>query len=448
MTTGDPVVVRAAMKPLPDADEAAALGRHRHQGAGRRRCASAPTPARCPRPGVVGEAMVALVLAAAYREKFGGDHIDDVRGGPARLPGADRMEAGSAGQAPPAGVERRSCRGFMGAGKSTGARVGWPRSSAWQALDSDRELEQRLGEPIESFFDREGEAAFREREEEVVLELLAARRRRGGRARRRRRAVRAGARGARPPHGRAPRGRARGRLAARLGQRAARWRATRRASSSSSATAAPLYESVADAVLPPADRDALRARAARAAGARRGAAGHAAGLGRRRVGRLPGLPRPRADRVGLLPAARRARASWSPTRTSRASSAVRGRRADRGDARRGAQDARTAPSTCCARWRSGGAERGDLVVAVGGGVVGRPGRLLRGGLPARHAPRAGADHAGGAGRLRLRRQDRRRPAGGQELRGRLPPAVGGAVRPGRARHAARRGAARPATPRS
>jgi chorismate synthase len=28
---------------------------------------------------VVGEAMVALVLADAYREKFGGDHIDDVR---------------------------------------------------------------------------------------------------------------------------------------------------------------------------------------------------------------------------------------------------------------------------------------------------------------------------------------------------------------------------------
>jgi chorismate synthase len=27
----------------------------------------------------VGEAMVAFVLADAYREKFGGDHIDDVR---------------------------------------------------------------------------------------------------------------------------------------------------------------------------------------------------------------------------------------------------------------------------------------------------------------------------------------------------------------------------------
>jgi chorismate synthase len=31
-----------------------------------------------PAAGVVGEAMVALVLAGAYREKFGGDHIDDV----------------------------------------------------------------------------------------------------------------------------------------------------------------------------------------------------------------------------------------------------------------------------------------------------------------------------------------------------------------------------------
>ena len=32
-----------------------------------------------PADGVVGGAMVALVLAGAYREKFGGDHIDDVR---------------------------------------------------------------------------------------------------------------------------------------------------------------------------------------------------------------------------------------------------------------------------------------------------------------------------------------------------------------------------------
>jgi len=60
----------------------------------------------------------------------------------------------------------------MGAGKSTGARSLGAELGV-EALDSDRELEQRLGEPVESFFDREGEDAFRAREEELVLELLA-----------------------------------------------------------------------------------------------------------------------------------------------------------------------------------------------------------------------------------------------------------------------------------
>ena len=32
-----------------------------------------------PAAGVVGEAMLAYVMADAYRRKFGGDHIDDVR---------------------------------------------------------------------------------------------------------------------------------------------------------------------------------------------------------------------------------------------------------------------------------------------------------------------------------------------------------------------------------
>ena len=59
----------------------------------------------------------------------------------------------------------------MGAGKSTGARA-LAAGLGVEPLDSDRVLEQRLGEPIESFFDREGEPAFRAREEEVVLELL------------------------------------------------------------------------------------------------------------------------------------------------------------------------------------------------------------------------------------------------------------------------------------
>jgi shikimate kinase/3-dehydroquinate synthase len=62
--------------------------------------------------------------------------------------------------------------GFMGAGKSTGARS-LAAELGGQALDSDREVEARLGEPIESYFDRHGEDAFREQEENVVCELLA-----------------------------------------------------------------------------------------------------------------------------------------------------------------------------------------------------------------------------------------------------------------------------------
>jgi 3-dehydroquinate synthetase/shikimate kinase len=61
--------------------------------------------------------------------------------------------------------------GFMGSGKSSSARsvaaeLGVPPH------DSDRELERELGEPLEDFFDREGEPAFRVREEEVVMRLL------------------------------------------------------------------------------------------------------------------------------------------------------------------------------------------------------------------------------------------------------------------------------------
>ena len=59
---------------------------------------------------------------------------------------------------------------------------------------------------------------------------------------------------------------------------------------------------------------------------------------------------------------------------------------------------------------------------------GRPRRLLRRDLPARRARRPAADDARRPGRLGLRRQDGRRPAGGQELRRRLPPARGRARR--------------------
>jgi shikimate kinase / 3-dehydroquinate synthase len=62
--------------------------------------------------------------------------------------------------------------GFMGAGKTSAART-VAAELGCEALDSDRELERELGEPLEAFFDRAGEPDFRRREEEVVLGLLA-----------------------------------------------------------------------------------------------------------------------------------------------------------------------------------------------------------------------------------------------------------------------------------
>ncbi|HSM09905.1 MAG TPA: chorismate synthase [Gemmatimonadota bacterium] len=77
-TTGEPLVVRVAMKPLSSlrrpldsvnvkTGEAASAVRERSDV-----CA-------VPAAGVIGEAMLALVLADAVREKFGGDTLDDLR---------------------------------------------------------------------------------------------------------------------------------------------------------------------------------------------------------------------------------------------------------------------------------------------------------------------------------------------------------------------------------
>ncbi len=77
MTTGAPLVVRGAMKPLPTLTKplrSVDTATHEPAQALRERTDSCTVPAA----GVVGEAMVALVLADAYVRKFGGDHVDDL----------------------------------------------------------------------------------------------------------------------------------------------------------------------------------------------------------------------------------------------------------------------------------------------------------------------------------------------------------------------------------
>jgi chorismate synthase len=78
MTNGQPLSVRAAIKPISTLTKPLrSVDTETHQPAQalRERTDSTVVPAAA----VVAEAMVCLTLARAYREKFGGDHIDDVR---------------------------------------------------------------------------------------------------------------------------------------------------------------------------------------------------------------------------------------------------------------------------------------------------------------------------------------------------------------------------------
>ncbi len=78
MSNGEPLVVRGALKPISTLTKplrSVDTETKQPAQAMRERTDSTVVPAA----GVVGEAMVALVLARAYREKFGGDHIDDAR---------------------------------------------------------------------------------------------------------------------------------------------------------------------------------------------------------------------------------------------------------------------------------------------------------------------------------------------------------------------------------
>jgi chorismate synthase len=78
MTNGEPLLVQVAIKPISTLTKplrSVDIHSKEPRQAHKERTDSTVVPAA----GVVGEAMLALILAQAYREKFGGDHIDDVR---------------------------------------------------------------------------------------------------------------------------------------------------------------------------------------------------------------------------------------------------------------------------------------------------------------------------------------------------------------------------------
>lgn len=60
--------------------------------------------------------------------------------------------------------------GMPGGGKSTVGRH-LARQIGWDFIDSDTEIERRLGAPIRVYFETHGEAGFRDVEEQVVADL-------------------------------------------------------------------------------------------------------------------------------------------------------------------------------------------------------------------------------------------------------------------------------------
>ena len=166
---------RAAGRPrldeaAADADQAAAVGRHRDPRAGR-------GAARADRllHGAGGRASSGRrwwrsCSPTRYRRKFGGDHIDDVRA--ALRP----TRSGSGGREPDAPALRPG-RALDRLHRLHGGWKDDRRASAAEALgtasvDVDGAIEERLGKSIERVFAEDGEAAFRAVEEQVTLELL------------------------------------------------------------------------------------------------------------------------------------------------------------------------------------------------------------------------------------------------------------------------------------
>ena len=269
------------------------------------------------------------------------------------------------------------------------------------------------------------------------------RRRRRDRARRRQRPLRAGPRGARPPHRRLAPGRRRARPGGGSPAATGRWPPAPRTSRACWPSALPLYEELADAVVPigrPRRRRRGRCRRSRRSPScppGRGCSGRPAPPASTRSSSAAACSRPAGGRCEGRRFCVTDRAVGAALR--RAARAARG--AGRGRAGRGGEDD--------GRGRAGAARAGPRRDDPRGPRRRarrrrrrRPRRLLRPHLPARRPGRPGADHAGRPGRLRLRRQDRRRPARGQELRRRLPPAGGGDRRHRRRSRRLPRGGAR------
>jgi len=79
ITTGEPLVVRGAMKPISTLLRRRLPSVDLRDGSAREAATERSDVCAVPAAAVVGEAMVALVVADAFLEKFGGDSISEIR---------------------------------------------------------------------------------------------------------------------------------------------------------------------------------------------------------------------------------------------------------------------------------------------------------------------------------------------------------------------------------
>jgi chorismate synthase len=158
VTNGEPLVLRAVMKPIstvPDALPSVHLGTLQAVPAHVERSDTCAVPAA----GVVCEAMLSLALADAVLEALGGDTMESLRQGFARLRLSSRTALGQVFLVGP-----------MGAGKTTvGERLAMLLGLPF--IDLDAWLEARAGASVAQLFAAEGEERFRQREAEALAEL-------------------------------------------------------------------------------------------------------------------------------------------------------------------------------------------------------------------------------------------------------------------------------------